>query len=95
MGFLAVDYMKMAFFPYESTRGKLSGGLAESLIDKPSADGVKVNFNGNPDLDEVLSKVENAGGKITMPKGQISEDIGYMAFFTGAEGNTVALHSQK
>jgi predicted enzyme related to lactoylglutathione lyase len=35
---------------------------------KPSADGVKVYFNGNPDLDAVLSKVEAAGGKIIMPK---------------------------
>jgi predicted enzyme related to lactoylglutathione lyase len=86
--------MKMAMFPYDPMSGKLSGGLAESPMHKPSADGVKVYFNGNPDLDEVLSKVQAAGGKITMPKGKISDDIGYMAFFIDTEGNAVALHSQ-
>ncbi len=86
--------MKMAVFPYDPMGGKLSGGLAQSDMHKPSADGVKVYFNGNPDLDAVLSKVEAAGGKVTMPKGKISDDIGYMAFFIDTEGNAVALHSR-
>lgn len=84
--------MKMAYFPFEMN-GKLSGGLVESPMHKPSTDGVKIYFNGNPDLDVALSKVEAAGGKITMPKGKISDEIGYMAFFTDTEGNVVALHS--
>jgi predicted enzyme related to lactoylglutathione lyase len=42
---------------------------------KPSADGVKVYFNGNPDLNEALSKVAAAGGKITVPKNKIDGDI--------------------
>ena|SRR5438045_2011184 len=85
--------MKMAMFPYDPMSGKLSGALAQSDMHKPSADGVKIYFNGNPDLDVVLSKVEAGGGKITMPKGKISDDIGYMAFFIDTEGNAVALHS--
>ena len=87
--------MKMAMFPYDPMSGKLAGALAQSDMHKPSADGVKVYFNGNPDLAEALSKVEAAGGKVVMPKGQISEEIGYMAFFIDTEGNAVALHSQK
>ncbi|MBS1530612.1 MAG: VOC family protein [Bacteroidetes bacterium] len=86
--------MKMAMFPYEPTGGKLSGALVQSEMHKPSADGVKVYFNGGPDLNDALSKVEAAGGKITMPKGKISDEIGYMAFFIDSEGNAVALHSQ-
>jgi predicted enzyme related to lactoylglutathione lyase len=86
--------MKMAMFPYEPMGGKLSGALAQSDMHKPSADGVKIYLNGNPDLDVVLSKVEAAGGKITMPKGKISDEIGYMGFFVDTEGNAVALHSQ-
>jgi uncharacterized protein len=39
--------------------------------------------------------VETAGGRVVMPKTQISPDIGYMAFFADSEGNRVALHSQK
>lgn len=86
--------MKMAMFPYDMTGGKLSGALVQSDMHKPSPDGVKVYFNGNPDLDTALSKVEAAGGKVVMPKGKISDDIGYMAFFIDTEGNAVALHSQ-
>jgi hypothetical protein len=86
--------MKMAMFPYDMTGGKLSGALVQSDMHKPSADGVKVYFNGNPDLDVALSKVEAAGGKITIPKGKISDEIGHMGFFIDTEGNAVALHSQ-
>jgi predicted enzyme related to lactoylglutathione lyase len=68
--------------------------LVQSDMHKPSADGAKVYFNGNPDLDTALSKVEGAGGTIAMPKTKINDDIGYMAFFIDTEGNAVALHSQ-
>ncbi|MGZ3778438.1 MAG: VOC family protein [Mucilaginibacter sp.] len=86
--------MKMATFPYDPMSGKLSGALVQSDMHKPSADGVKIYFNGNPDLDVALSKVEAAGGKVAMPKTKINDDIGYMAFFIDTEGNAVALHSQ-
>jgi len=86
--------MKMASFPYDPMSGKLAGALVQSDMHKPSAEGVKVYFNGNPDLDAALSKVEAAGGKVAMPKTKISDDIGYMAFFVDTEGNAVGLHSQ-
>ena len=85
--------MKMAMFPAENMNGKVSGGLVQGPMHKPSADGAKIYFNGNPDLADALSKIEAAGGKITMPKTKISDDIGYMAFFVDTEGNGVALHS--
>lgn len=86
--------MKMAFFPSENMSGKVSGGLVEGPMHKPSMDGAKIYFNGNPDLSAPLSRVEAAGGKILMPKTKIADDIGYMAFFTDTEGNAVAMHSQ-
>lgn len=85
--------MEMAFFPYEPGSGKASGALVKSDMHKPSADGVKIYLNGNPDLSNALGKVEAAGGKITMPKTSIGE-VGYMAFFIDTEGNSIALHSQ-
>jgi uncharacterized protein len=85
--------MKMAMFPMENMNGKVSGSLSESAMHKPSMDGAKIYFNGNPDLGIALGKVEAAGGKITMPKTHISPEIGYMAFFVDTEGNGVALHS--
>lgn len=42
--------MKMAFFPYESMNGKVSGRLVQGLMHQPSMDGSKVYLNGNPDL---------------------------------------------
>lgn len=86
--------MEMAFFPYEPGNGMAAGGLVKSQYHKPSTDGVKIYLNGNPDLSNALAKVEKAGGKITLPKTLIAEDIGYMAFFTDTEGNSIALHSQ-
>lgn len=87
--------MKMAFFPAENMNGKVSGGLVQGPMHKPSADGAVVYLNGNPDLGNALGKIEAAGGKVVMPKTKISDDIGYMAFFMDTEGNRVALHSNK
>ena len=86
--------MQMASFPYDPGSGKLSGALVQSDQHKPSADGVKIYFNGNPDLSVALGRAEKAGAQIIMPKTKISDDIGYMAFFIDSEGNAVALHSQ-
>ncbi|MDB5122769.1 MAG: Glyoxalase-like domain protein [Mucilaginibacter sp.] len=85
--------MKMAFFPMESMNGKVSGGLVQGPYHKPSADGTKIYFNANPDMDAIIAKIEKAGGKVTMPKTNIGDDIGYMANFIDTEGNGVALHS--
>ena len=85
--------MQMAYFPYEDMNGKVSGALVQSEFHKPSADGAKIYLNGNPDLENVLSKVEAAGGQITMPKTFIADNVGHMAFFIDTEGNSVALNS--
>ena len=87
--------MKMAFFPSEDMNGKVSGSIVQGPMHKPSTDGAKVYLNGNPDLSDVLSKVEKAGGKVLMPKTKISDEIGFMAFFVDSEGNSAALHSNK
>jgi len=87
--------MQMAFFPSEDMNLKVSGGLVQGPMHKPSADGAKIYLNGNPDLANALSKVEQAGGKVVMPKTKISDEIGFMAWFIDSEGNAVALHSNK
>lgn len=87
--------MKMAFFPYEMGSGKLSGALVQGPMHQPSTAGCIIYFNANPDLSLALSKVELSGGKITMPKTKIGDDVGFMAFFIDSEGNSVAMHSQQ
>jgi len=74
--------------------GKANGGIVESQMHKPSVDGAIVYLNANPNIQSVIDRVEKAGGKVVMPKTQISPEIGYMAFFTDTEGNKVGLHAQ-
>jgi predicted enzyme related to lactoylglutathione lyase len=85
--------MDMAFFPATPGNGKVSGALCKSEMHKPSHDGCILYLNGDPDLQAVLDKVEPAGGQVVMPKTNIGDDIGHMAFFIDTEGNKMALHS--
>lgn len=86
--------MTMAYFPFSPKSGHVSGALVKSDFHKPSGEGSIIYLNANPDLSDVLQRIEAEGGKVLMPKTLINGDIGYMAFFSDTEGNTVALHSQ-
>ena len=85
--------MQMRAFPADSMNGKAGGAIVKSEMHTPSAAGAVIYLNANPDLSVALTRVEKAGGKVVMPKTHISEEIGYMAFFSDTEGNTVAMHS--
>ena len=86
--------MKMAFFPYTPGSGRASGALVKSDFHKPSKEGSIIYLNANPDMNDVLQRIQSEGGKVIMPKTKITDEIGYMAFFEDTEGNAVALHSQ-
>ena len=86
--------MKMVGFPSEMGNGKASGALVQSDMHKPSMDGAVVYLNANPSIQTVIDRIETAGGKVLMPKTQISPEIGHMAFFVDSEGNKVGLHAQ-
>ncbi len=87
--------IKMRMFPLDDPMNGVGGALCDSGgFHKPSAtDGPLVYLNGNPDVQNVLDKVEAAGGKIVVPKTQISPEYGYMAVFIDTEGNRIALHA--
>lgn len=86
--------MKMSNFPWEMGNGKASGGLCQSDMHIPSQDGPVIYLNANPDIQQVIDKIDSAGGKVVMPRTQISPEIGYMAFFIDTEGNKIGLHGQ-
>ncbi|XZF15514.1 VOC family protein [Chitinophagaceae bacterium MMS25-I14] len=90
-----IDMMgsQMAFFPFDNMAGRVAGALVKGSLHKPSGDGAVVYMNGNPDLQQVLDRIEAAGGKIQLPKTLINQDTGYMAFFIDTEGNSIGLHS--
>ena len=86
--------MEMSGFPVEMGNGKVSGALVKSDYHHPSKDGVVVYLNANPDMKDILERIESEHGEVIMPKTKISDEIGYMAFFIDSEGNRIALHSQ-
>jgi len=44
-------------------------------------------------VQNILDKVEAAGGNILVPKTEISPEHGYMAVILDTEGNRIALHA--
>ena len=92
---LDLQQLKMRMFPVQDPGKGVGGALCYNKeFYKPSAtDGPLIYLNGNPDVQNILDKVEPAGGKIVVPKTQISPEYGYMAVFIDTEGNRVALHS--
>lgn len=92
---LSTPNLQMRMFPIEDPMTGIGGALAKAEgFYKPSAtDGVLVYLNANPDVQLVLDRVEAAGGKIVVPKTEISPEYGHMAVFIDTEGNRVALHS--
>lgn len=91
---LDMENVKMRMFPIDDRMG-VGGALIDSGgFHKPSlTDGPLIYLNGNPDLQRVLDKVEDAGGKIMVPKTEISPEYGYMAVIIDTEGNRIGLHS--
>lgn len=89
------DGTKYGILPYDMENKGVGGAIMEAN-DKfePSTKGTTVYLNGGEDLSAPLSRVENSGGKIIMPKTAIGEN-GYMAQFIDTEGNRIALHSMK
>ncbi len=91
---LPMPEFRMVSFPMEMGSGHVHGALCQHEMYTPSKDGVTLYLNANPSIDAVIDRIEGAGGQIVIPKTQISEEIGYMAFFIDSEGNRMALHAQ-
>ena len=85
---------KLGFFPMDGREG-VGGDLIPPVPEyKPCANGTRVYLNCNGVIDEVLGRVEKAGGKIKMAKFRMG-DVGFIAMITDSEGNTIGLHSLK
>jgi predicted enzyme related to lactoylglutathione lyase len=86
--------IRLRIFPLEDTMTGVGGAVVDSKgFHKPSStDGPLIYLNANPDVQNVLDKVEAAGGKILVPKMEIPGH-GYMAVIIDTEGNRIALHS--
>ena len=86
--------IQMRLFPIENIMD-IGGSLVfnKDFYKSSITEGPLIYLNGNPDVQLILDKVESAGGKILVPKTQISPEYGYMAVILDTEGNRIALHS--
>ena len=90
---LDLENFQMRMFPVQD-QTSVGGCLCFSDSHIASeTDGPLVYLNANPDLQDVLDRVERAGGKIMVPKTQISPEYGYMAVMIDTGGNRIAFHS--
>jgi predicted enzyme related to lactoylglutathione lyase len=87
----------MAIFPSQPEAPGSDGALVHlPEFYKPSPDGTLIYLlSSSDDVNDELSRVEAAGGKILMPKKQISPEIGYMALIQDSEGNRIGLLGRK
>lgn len=95
MDILDLQQIKMRLFPLDNTMDGVGGTLVQTDgFHKPSAtEGPLIYLNGNPDLQVILDRTDGAGGKIMVPKTEISPEYGFMAVFLDTEGNRIALHN--
>lgn len=89
-----LDNVQMRLFPTGDPAGVGGALIYSENFYKPSAgDGPLIYLNADPDVQRVLDKVEKAGGKIVIPKTEISPEYGFMAVVNDTEGNRIAFHS--
>lgn len=87
--------IRMRMFPIDDPMTGIGGAVVHSGgFHKPSpTDGPLIYLNGNPDVQQVLDRVEAAGGFVMVPKTEISPEYGFMAVIIDTEGNRIGLHS--
>ncbi len=87
--------IRMRMFPVEDPATGIGGAVvhAEGFYEPSSSAGPLIYLNGNPDVQNILDKVEGAGGTIVVPKTEITPEYGHMAVFVDSEGNRIGIHS--
>jgi predicted enzyme related to lactoylglutathione lyase len=86
-----MEGMKMGILPYENQ--PVTGILIETEGYTPSTDGVVVYFNAGNDVQIILDKVVENGGKILVPKTAHADESGFFAIVLDTEGNKIGLNS--
>jgi uncharacterized protein len=85
----------MGFLLMEQESQGVGAGIVKGDGYVPSQEGTLIYLNGGKDLNVVLNRVEAAGGKVLVPKTQITAEIGYFALFLDTEGNKLGIHSME
>lgn len=86
---------RMGFLLFDQQGGGIGAAIVKGESYVTSKDGMKVYLNAGQDLNNMLSRVDEAGGKVIMEKFLIAPELGYVGGFEDTEGNVLWLHSKK
>lgn len=67
------------------------GGISGGIIKRQAPGHPFMNYVGVESIDDMLKKVEEAGGRIVLPK-QVVPGVGAFAAFMDTENNIIGLH---
>jgi uncharacterized protein len=84
---------EMAMFPGKMEQSGATGCLSKGPEATPSDKGTLIYFNVT-DIDSVLDRVRQYGGKVLREKQEIGE-YGFIGIFEDPEGNRLGIHSMK
>ena len=70
-----------------------AGALAAGEHYTPSSDGVILYLDGGKDLNNILSKVNVAGGQVILEKTFLAKEAGYIGLFIDTEGNRIGIQN--
>lgn len=87
----SMEGCRMALFPGDLEKG-VGGALTQMEGCSPGPGGTVVYLNVEGDLDGVLARIPEAGGKVILPRKDIAPH-GFIGIFSDPEGNVVGLHS--
>lgn len=86
---------ELGFFPMEDDPEGVGGDIAKPDPEfTPSKNGTRIYLNCGKDIDAILGRVEQAGGKIIEQKSQLGE-MGWIATIEDSEGNYIGLHGRE
>lgn len=90
---IEIDGTRMGLLPMDGEN--ISGAISHGEGWTPGTDGALVYLNGGDDLQIVLDRVEQNGGRVVVPKTEISAEMGFFGLFMDTEGNRVGVHSMQ
>lgn len=82
------------YWMFETTDENGNKGLSGGLMKRQAPEHTMTNYVTVPSIDEYIPKIEQAGGKIMIPKIEIA-DMGFFAIFIDTENNQFGLFEVK
>lgn len=83
---------ELAVFPGDDETD-VRGALFKNPAMRPADQGTLVYLNAGKTLEPWLSRVEAAGGRVTLPKVTLLDGMGCFAHIIDSEGNRVGIHA--